>query len=316
MRTLLLLLTLSVTPAWSDAVSGPVPGYVLDSRTGTLRPVLGIPGAMQLGSRVPLPFTVASVEFAPGANLAAVISNETPAHFYVIQNLSNPTINDLGPVADGSIVLAINRTGQTAVLTAQGQLQFVTGLTRLPVLANAIPTRGLLGAISAGAVDDAGKCALLGTAADSTGSLQTFCSDGSSQTLLSQAGLRIAAIGLANSGQDAILADSAGQQILRVAGYTQPGAITALATANDGISTPVAMQVNGERLMVADSAASVLFFIDLSGQAPIQSSQLNSPPSRLKFLADTTVLVLNDASTAPFTVFDLQTMQPFFIPTN
>ncbi len=297
-------------------LNGPQPGYILDARSGTLRPVLGIPGAMQLGAPVSLPFQVTSADFDASGNFAVVVSNEMPSHAYVLQGLANPSITDMGAVADHTSILGLSSNGQVAVLSAPGQLQFLTAVTTAPVLANAFPTQALLGPISAGIVDAAGQCALVGTASGNLGAFETFCADGSTQRLFTQTGMQITAIALANQGQDALLADSGGQQILRAAAYAQPGAFTAVASAQDGIANPVGLQVNGQQAIVADAGASCLFVIDLSGQAPTQAIPLNNAPARAKPLSDRTVLLLTDPTAAPFISFDLRAMQPFFIPTN
>jgi hypothetical protein len=314
-RTVFLALLFSGLSS-AGPLGGPSPGFILDARSGSLRPVLGIPGAMQLGTGISLPFQVTSADFDPKGNFAVVISNETPSHLYLIQNLTNPVTTDMGAVADNSSVLAVNSTGQAAVLSAPGQIQFLTGIATSPVLANAIPTQALLGPISAAVVDDAGQCAVLGTSAGSEGALETLCSDGTSQRIFMQTGMLISAIALSSQGQDAILADSGGQQILRAAGYAQGAAISTLAASRDGINTPVGLQVTGQLAIVADAAASSIFVIDLSGQTPITAVALNGAPARLKLLANRTVALLTDPTIAPFTIFDLQAMQSFFIPTN
>jgi hypothetical protein len=222
----------------------------------------------------------------------------------------------MGAIADNSSVLGINSPGQTAILSASGQLQFLTSLTNSPVLGNALPTQALLGPISAGIVDDAGQCALVGTTSDAGGAFESLCADGSSQRFVTQAGMHISAIALTNQGQDAILADSASQQILRVASYAQSAAVSALATASDGVTTLVGLQLNGQQAIVADSGASSIFLIDLSGQVAIRSIPLSSAPARLKLMPDRTVALLSDPTLAPFSIFDLQAMQSFFIPTN
>ncbi len=313
---ILILAGILASPLMAGTLGGPLPGFVLDPRSGSIRPVMGMPGAMQLGAAVPLPFQAVSAEFDPNGGFAVVISNEQPGHLYVIQNLSNATVIDMGAVADKSTVLGINNTGQTAVLSAPGQLQFLTGMAGTPVLAEALATQSLLGPISAGIVDAAGQCALLGTSSGQTGAFETFCQDGASQRIFSQAGMQITAITLANQGQDAIVADSGGQQILRIANYSQSSATSVLGSINDGLNNPIGVQVNGQQMIVADAGASAVFLFDLSGQNSTQTIQLGSAPVRLKALGNQTVLLLNDPSAVPFNIFSLQTMQPFFIPTN
>lgn len=312
----LVLAALTAGLSFAGGLNGPAPGFILDARTGSLRPVLGMPGAMQLGDAVSLPFHAISADFDPNGNFAVVVSDETPSHVYVIKNLTNPVITDLGTVADNSSVLGVNRTGQTAVLSAPGQFQFLTGLGDSPALANAIPTGSLLGPISAGVVDDAGQCALVGTSADATAALETLCADGSSQRVLTQDGMRITAIALANQGQDAIVADSAGQQVLLIASYASQAGVSVLASSNDGVNAPVGIQVSGQQAIVADSGASAIFVVDLAGQAAVRTIALNGPPARLKLMADKSVALLSDPTSAPFSIFDIQAMQSFFIPTN
>jgi hypothetical protein len=202
-------------------------------------------------------------------------------------------------------------------VTSPGQIQFVTAIASAPALSAAVPTAALLGPVTAGIVDDAGQCAILGTSdGNGTGALETLCADGSSQRMLSQANLAVAALALSNKGQDVILADKGGQQVLRVASYSTSAAVSTLAAASDGLSAPVGIQVTGQQVLVADSGASSLFLIDLTGQQAIASTPLNTAPVRLKPLADSTIALLNDPSSAPFTIFDSQAMQSYFIPTN
>jgi DNA-binding beta-propeller fold protein YncE len=312
----LLLTFLLAGPSLAGSLGGPLPGFILDPRSGSLRPILGIPGAMQLGTAISLPFQAASADFDATGNVAIVISNETPAHLYVVQNLSNPVITDMGAVADNSSILAINSTGKSALLSAPGQLQFLSDIGGSNLLSPGVSTAGLLGAITAGVLNDQGTCALVGTAVDSTAALETLCGDGTSQRFITQAGMRIAAIDLSNGGRDAVIADVAGQQILRAADYANSGNLSVLAATKDGINTPVGLQVSGQSVFVADSAASSIFVIDLSGQTQVRGIALGSAPARFKFLPDRTIALLNDPTVALFTIFDLQAMQSFFIPTN
>jgi hypothetical protein len=271
---------------------------------------------MQLGAAVSLPFRVASADFDSTGNVAIVISNETPSHLYIVQNLSNPSITDMGAVADQSTVFAMNSTGRAAILSAPGQFRFLSDIGGLNLLSSDIPTGSLLGPITAGVSDEAGTCALVGTSANSMAALETLCADGSSQRLTTQAGMQIGVIALSNGGRDAIVADIAGKQILEAANYLQFGSFTVLASAGDGINTPVGLQVNGQSAIVADSAASSIFVIDLSGRTAISAVNLNCAPTRLKLLPDKSIALLGEPTLAPFTVFDLQAMQSFFVPTN
>jgi hypothetical protein len=271
---------------------------------------------MQLGDALDLPFHVLSAEFSSQGNVAIAVSNETPRHAYVIQNLGNPVLIDLGNVADSSSVVSVNSTGQAAVLTAPGQLQFLTSLLTVPVLSNAIPTSALLGVPTAGVVDDLGRCAILGTVDDANGALETLCADGSSQRILIQSGLRISAIALTNQGSDAIVADSTGQRVLRISNYATSASVSTLAGAADGITSPVGIQISGPLALIADTSTSSIFAIDLTGQSKTQVFLLTAAPAQLKVLADRSIALLTDPASPQFIIFDLQAMQSFFVPTN
>lgn len=303
-------------------LTGPMPGYLLDARTNSIRPVFGMPGAMQMGSAVNLPFAVVSADFGPDGNSAVVISAEQPAHLYVIRSLdvtrslAKPIAMDLGTVSDGASVLSINASGNAAVILSPGQIQFVTGLANTPALSVAVPASALLGPISAGVLDNAGQCALLGTSLAGVGAVETLCADGTSQRLSTQAGMNISAIALANQGQDLMVADVAGKQILRLSGYAQAPLVTTVATVADGLSNPIGIQVAGDIAIVADAGTPAVFTIDLTGSKAVQVSVLDVPPARLKFLADRNILLLSDPSAALFTIFQLSAMQSYFVPTN
>jgi hypothetical protein len=293
--------------------TGPLPGFVLDPRNSTIRPVFGIPGALQLGPAVPLAFGVVSADFGPNGAFAVAISDEQQAHAYLIRNVSSatPDIADLGVVAAGSTVLGLDSSGVAALLSSPGQLQFLTGLPAAPALA--APVAMAPGDISSAALETGGGCALLGASA---GVLERYCADGSSAALLTSPGSLFSAIAIVNAGRDVLLADRAAKQVLTVNDYRGQATVSPLAAASDGLVNPCGLVVNGKTAFVADAGAAAVFSIDLSGQQPIASQTLGMAPSRLKALTDSSILLLNDPSGTPFTIFQTDAMRSFFVPTN
>jgi hypothetical protein len=306
-----LLLAVCVSAA---GPGGTVPGYILDSRQAAIRAIYGIPGALQLGAPLDLPFRVTSAAFGPAGDYALAISGQQPAHAFLIQSLGSvPSVTDLGAVADGTRVLAVNASGSAALLYAGdgSAIQFVTGLPQAPAVSGIVSTAALAGAITAAALDTAGACAMLGT-----GALETLCADGTSQRILA-AGMTISDVTLTNQGQDVVLADRAAQQIVLVSQYAQSANVSVLAGPADGIDTPVGVQaVSATQILVADSGASAVFVIDPTAAGHITTVNVNVAPTQLRPLADRSILLLNDVSAMPFTIMDLQSMQTFFIPTN
>jgi hypothetical protein len=290
---------------------GPVPGYILDSRSAAIRPVYGIPGALQLGSPLNLPFGVISAAFGPAGDYVLAVNDQQPAHAFLIQSLAGvPTLSDLGVVADNTRILAVNASGSAALLYAGDgtAVQFVTGLPQSAAVSGPVATASLAGPITAAALDAAGACATVGT-----GSLETLCADGTSQQILSATGMNISAIVLANKEQDIIFADQAAKQIVLV----RSSNATVLASASDGIAVPVGLQaVSSTQVLAADSGASAVFAIDPTGAQSLSVINLATAPTQLRPLADRSIVLLTNASAMPFTVMDLQSMQTFFIPTN
>ena len=316
MKTPLLYFALGTACALAGGPGGPVPGYVLDGRTASIRAIYGIPGAMQLGPPLALPFGAASAGFGPAGDYVLAISDQQPAHAVLVQSLTaaQPALTDLGPVADGTRVQALNASGSAAFLYAGDgtAVQFLTGLPQAPSLSAPVSTGSLLGPITAAVLDDAGACAIAGT-----GSVAMLCSDGTMQTLLAQTNWNISALVLTNNGRDLIVADRAGKQIVLVNQYRQSANTVVLASSNDGIDTPVGLQTNpAGQVLAADRGASALFIIDSSGRQPIQAVPLGVAPSRLQPLSDSSILLLNDPSALPFTIMDVASLQTFFIPAN
>ena len=298
--------------------AGPVAGWTLDSRTGTVRAVTGLPGALRLADAVVLPFGVTAAEFTPSGNRALVLTASTPSRLVVLKALQSiaPEIADLGEVADGTRLLATNAKGNAAIVysAAQNELRFVSGLDREPVLSPPVSTASLAGPITASILDDAGQCAVLGT-----GAVETLCADASSSRVLPDTSLNITALVFANSNRDLVLADAAGKHIIRINGYSQAPAITTLASQSNGLVRPVALAILASgQILVADADAQTIFTID-AVTGLIVSTPLDIAPTQLRPLTDRTLLLLNDLgalSALPFTLFATEAMRTYFVPAN
>jgi len=311
----LLTLSLIASSCFAAGPSGPVPGFVLDSRTATLRAVTGIPGALRLADAVALPFGVLSAGFAADGDSALAITDGQPGHLVAIRSLASvAVVNDLGAVAEGTVVLALNAKGTAGIVYGAPalELRFVTRLPQTPTVSDPVSTAVLAGAITAAVLDEAGACAVLGT-----GSVETLCSDGSSVRVLQQTNLFVGAISFANKEKDLWLADQNAKQVLQVVQYTQQPNAAVAATAGDGITKPVGLQITAAgQVLVADAGAQALFAIDPAGAHAIQRTDLNIAPAQLQPLADRSLLLLNDLSMLPFTLYDTSAMRTYFIPAN
>lgn len=295
--------------------TGPTAGFILDSRTSTIRSMTGVPGALRLADPVALPFSISAAEFSSGGDLAVVLTTDQPQHLAVVSLLgsSAPAIADLGELSDGTRILALNAKGTAAIIYSAllQQLRFVSALNGNPVLSSPISTAALAGSVSAGVLDEAGSCAVLGT-----GSVETLCSDGASRRVLPEAAFNVTAMVFLNGNRDLWVADAAGKQVLRVSNYAQQAVPTVFASEADGVQRPVALAIspNGQ-VLVADSGAAAIFVID-SAAPPVKTISLDVIPSQLRPLTDRSLLLLNDLSALPFTLFATEAMRTYFVPAN
>src|ERR1700736_5466969 len=122
-------------------VQGVVTGIVLDTRSGSLRPVLGIPGASPLGD--PIPFPPGIVEAAIRNNSAVIVSAGQPSLVYLLRQLNSaaPEVIKLDSSIAAVSGIYLNGPATTALLYSSSNdlFQFVTGLDALPQLSDPIP---------------------------------------------------------------------------------------------------------------------------------------------------------------------------------
>lgn len=300
--------------SWAAGPAGPVAGFTLDSRTATIRAITGLPGALRLANPLALPFGVVAAEFTQSGDAALVLTGQQPAHLVMLSSLNTtPAQADLGEVPDGSRILALNRRGTAAVLysPATQEVRFATGLDTTPSLSGPVPTSGV---VTAGLMEESGPCAVLGTS-----SIDTLCANGTARRVMAGTEFQVAALAFGNSGKDLWIADAAGKQVLCVAGYAQQSSLRVFASGTDGIAKPVALSVapSGQVLVAdADADAPALFVLDPSGAQPIQTIQLDTTPSQLRPLTDRSLLLINDLSALPFTLFASTEMRTYFVPAN
>jgi len=317
---LILALGLSGVELSGAGPSGPVAGFILDSRTATIRPMTGVPGALRLAEAVALPFGVSAAEFTASGDAAVTVTAvaltmDQPAHLAVIGSLpsSAPLIVDLGEVAEDTRILAVNAKGTAAVVysASQQQLRFVSGVNKNPVLSTPVSTAALAGTVTVGVLDESGSCAVLGT-----GSVETLCSDGASRRVLSETTFKVTALGFGNSGRDLWVVDAAARQVLRVGNYAQQSAPVVFASETDGLVRPIALAVTVDgQVLVADSDAAAVFAIDPLAPS-VKAIRLDIAPSQLRPLTDRSLLLINDLSALPFTLFSTEAMRTYFVPAN
>ena len=133
-RFLVTLLLAAAGPLFGQngQVAGPVTGFVFDRAAGSLRPILGIPGASTMGDPLALGYQIASAVVAPNQDSAFVLGTDGSLHFLRLQSGAASEVNcALCPARAEGVVFG--PSGAAAAIYSAGRVQVMTGLTGTPV---------------------------------------------------------------------------------------------------------------------------------------------------------------------------------------
>jgi len=144
----LLLLALAAIASHAQGITtqGPSTGVLFDERSGTLRPINGLPGSTLLGPALPLPFSARkAVVHAKGFALA-LSAGDTPG-LHLIRNLLTGQI-ETDPIDVNAAAIDqmyVSADGATALLYSRSNatLQLVRGLPSTPAVSSPLPVTGL-----------------------------------------------------------------------------------------------------------------------------------------------------------------------------
>jgi hypothetical protein len=271
-------------------VSGPVAGFVFDSQTNDLRPILGVPGASYLGAPLVTGLDIAAVS-PDGLGALAVSGGRLTLLSFL------PGLAPASAEIEGAIP-AVNRIawspdGKLAAIysSASGQAQIVRDANRTPAPAATIPAPGVITALS---LSDTGD--LAAAAEDGVYLLTT---DGGPQLLASAT----RPLALAVRGRDLFLADTGADRILLIENFATAPAVSTFA---EGVGNPVgvAVSADGKRLFAASGISKTLTAFDVAGRFARGSIDLDCTPSELKPVGARDLWLLNSqrAAADPFYV--------------
>jgi len=293
MKTFFLLLPAAALAAWAAndaAVRGPVTGFVFDSQTHALRPMLGIPGAAYLGPSAVSPADAAWV--SPDGSAALVAQAGRLSLYTGFGNATPAAIRIPGGIVPDRVAWAPADGAAALYSSGNAQVQIVTSLVTAPVAASPIDVSGIPGQITAMAFD--GQLLLLGVSG-SSGGIYSVKSQSAPERIASA--YQPSALALA--GADLYFADQKSGQIWQVRNYgTQPASVS---FSNDaGISSPVGLQLSadGARLFVANSGSRTVGVYDVASRSGIETLQLDFTPSGMDRFGDASVFLLNSAARA------------------
>lgn len=253
--------------AESGNIGGLVSGVVFDGRSGSLRPVLGAPGAAYLGEPVARGFDAVSV--APDGRRAIALVGE---HLYWIEDVfAGAPFRELAQDARRWELAAWRSDSSQAALWLGDRL-----LLASPDGLSALMLDGLQGSIRSLAVADEGAV-LAGVPGGGVYLLQP----GAAPALLASVADPVS---IAVAGDRAWVADGARREVLEIRHYRETPEMIVFAGANWGVVDPVAMAVSrrAPALWLADAGGRKAVCFDLATGAPRAELALDFEPSRLE----------------------------------
>lgn len=304
------------TGVLSAQIQGVISGYVIDSQSGSIRSVLGIPGASRLGEPADLGFRILSGVIRNGR--AVVISTEEPAQAYVLRELASRPVARRLPISPSPTArVFLNRSATVAlVYSAEAQtIQFVRGLDRAELLIHPPPAFAistLRGAFVDAAVADSTSCALIGTVDEFASYILKACSGikNSIATIATLPGVRISSLAWFHGETDAIVADQLSNRILLLPGIS--GSPIELAGSSPASAL---IALDDTRIAAISTETPALLVIDTEHAQASRTIALPATPTRLEFLASGGILALTQPDSQPLLLIDMrQDFAPFFVP--
>ena len=303
------LFLVAAASAQTGSFVGPVTGYVFDGQTQALRPVLGVPGAATLGAPIGAAYSFTAAYVSPRQDSFFGVASNGSTHWFAIASgaFQETAINGL--IASPERVV-FSPTGTAAALSANGQVEFVTGLPASPTLAASI--------VLSGGDSGRGRRTAAALAISDDGSYLLVSLGGAIQ-LAGPSGLLHA---VAQTGADAVMAFSPGSHNAAIAARGTgailisdvPGAATQQPLANDGLAfnatTGIGFSADGSRVFVASASEQAVVTLDLAGNrsdlpcdcAPSELTPMGSA-FRLNELTANPLWLLDAGAAGPRVVF-------------
>lgn len=296
-------------------IGGPIAGFVFDAPTGSLRQVLGMPGAARLSPSVISEVDWASV--APNGRMALVTRQgetrlvsrdnigQDPAGTLVEATVAEPQLSAWA--ADSSSVALYSSSSRS--------LQWVRISAQTATAEAPIPLTGVDGTVTALAADATSNLALVAVAG--AGVYRVSTTDGTTLVLASG---DIAAIALEPGGATLWAADRTNAQVLQVLnpGSSEPSA-SPLLTDPEKLADVSALGLSSDRkqLYLASRTTQLLYGFDRSSSQLSGGIALDAPVTALLPLGRPSLLLLGarDKAGAALYVLDERSGPGiFFVP--
>ena len=297
----------SSTPAGTTVSNGAQLGLIWNSSDSTLRTLVGVPGATQLGPAIFPAGTYSAGAFASQTQTALLIDPQ--GNLKVMTLPSQQPVMLTGNISPASQI-AVSPHGGYAIVFAPGSdsLLLVTGIPQSPSVAAVTSSARIQGA----AVSDAGTLLVAANGASSGVIVTATAASGTRSTLAALSGF--GGMNFVPGSEDALIADSSANILARY----RNGTPTTLATRVNGLNQPfaVAASQDGHWAIAANRTGGSLLRIDLTGATPPAQSSCTCTPTQLSALNGNAVFEMVAPGTAPGWMIqaDSPTSRVLFIP--
>ena len=279
-RALLFALFLSGTAlqaATGYTLQAPVLGHVLDPEAGSLHRVNGIPGASSIGEALPLDFVVARATVAPSQDFAIV--HDADGRILVVNlRVSPPTAVELTDALPGAEGAVISPASLRAALyaSATGKVQLLSDLTGTPAAGETMDLPQGIGEWTAFAISDRGV--VLAAAAQADAGALYALNPGSGAARIG-AFQRISALAFFAGRDDAVVADTAANEVVMIRDVIARRQSSVIASANDDIANPFGVGVTADGKYVAAAVPGGVASIPVFGGVPVFTACACAPTS-------------------------------------
>lgn len=320
----------------TTAVSGPALGLVADRAAGTIRPILGIPGAATWGAPLTVDFTTAQMNVAPGADFALAVAKEN-FRLAIVRAAGGPAEwIALEPPSGAPDLVAFSPRGRAAAIYYReaARLVVVSGLRDAAVQVAEVDITSLPGAANLLAVSEDGSSLLAAVAEGDRAAVHYLSTvrteqparispafPGDEPTTIEEPPpatpparrlttfTTVSALEFVGESLDALVADSAANAVYLMQDVSGAAATLQLGSESDGLASPTLLRALDARRVLVANAAGKFTILYRDGTSPL-SIQCDCSPAGLSPLASGMVFRLAEPSGDPLLLLDAAGVEP------
>jgi hypothetical protein len=307
--------TLGVTDAQTSAIGAPLTGFLVDSRSHSIRPIQGIPGASMMGDPLTADVDVRTASFSSTGQFG--LTADARRGLVLVNGLgtSAPSTQVVQGAISGVELMSLNDAGSAVLYSrSTSQVQFLKGLPDNPVASSSHSVSSLPGTITALAIAADGSTALAASSDGTYGGIYEISnSDGATPQSIVSA-FQPSAVSYLNNDQDAVLADSFTNEVDLIQGVHGSRTRSVMVSSRDGVQNPIALQPFNGLLLIASAGSQNVIGYDLAASRVLTNTAVPIAPVHFGALNVRGVFSLNDSSSLPSYLYSAADASVLFVP--